>query len=86
MEQAAASTLTGLFAQLGVAGLVLAILIAGAGWYLKASKDLRTEKRDVITDLRDDIDKLTAERDKLKEDLLDCRFPNRHGGVTDEQA
>ncbi|POH58258.1 hypothetical protein [Arthrobacter glacialis] len=86
MEQAAASTLTGLFAQLGVAGLVLAILIAGAGWYLKASKDLRTEKRDVITDLREDIHKLTVERDALKEALLDCRFPNRNGGVNNEQA
>lgn len=86
MEQAAASTLTGLFAQLGVAGLVLAILIAGAGWYLKASKDLRTEKRDVITDLREEINKLTVERDALKEALYDCRFPNRNRGVNNEQA
>jgi len=86
VEQAAATTLTGLFAQLGIAGLVLAILIAGAAWYLKASKELRTEKRDVITDLRTEIKDLTAERDELKEALYDCRFPNRNRGVTDEQA
>lgn len=84
MEQAAATTLTGLFAQLGAAGLFLALLVAAGGWYLKASKDLRAEKRDVIRDLNADLDKVTTERDKLKEDLLDCRFPNRNGGVNDE--
>lgn len=86
MEQAAASTLTGLFAQLGVGGLVLAIIVAGAAWYLKASKELRAEKRDVITELKEDIQKLTTERDDLKEKLLDCRFPNRSGGVSDEST
>lgn len=84
MEQAAASTLSGLFAQLGIAGVILAVLIAGAFWYLKASKDLRDEKRGVIADLESKVDKLrgeikelTQERDRLKRELLDCQYPGR---------
>lgn len=84
MEQAAASTLTGLFAQLGIAGFILAVLIAGAVWYLKASRDLRDEKRGVIAGLETKVDKLrveikelTLERDRLKRELLDCQYPGR---------
>lgn len=86
MEQAAAASLSSLFAQLGVAGLILAVLIAGAVWYLKASKDLREEKRNVIADLKKENEDLRGQRDDLTEALLDCRFPNRNGGVDDEQA
>ena len=84
MEQAAASTLTGLFAQLGIAGFILAVLIAGAVWYLKASRDLRDEKRGVIKTQDAKIETLRAEikeRDAkivaLTEALLDCQFPGR---------
>lgn len=77
MEQAAASTLTGLLAQLGIAGIILAVLIAGAVWYIKASRDLRDEKRDVIADLRAELEKVTQERNKYFEELLDCRYPGR---------
>lgn len=77
MDQAATNTLTGLFAQLGVAGIILAVLIAGAVWYLKASKDLREEKRDVIAELRTENRELTIERDRLKRELLDCQYPGR---------
>lgn len=84
MEQAAAGTLTGLFAQLGIAGLVLAVLIAGAAWYLKASKELRAEKRDVISGLKKENDDLRTQRDDLQEALLDCKFPNRNGEVNHE--
>lgn len=86
MEQAATASLSSLFAQLGVAGFILAVLIAGAVWYLKASKDLREEKRSVIADLKKENDELRTQRDDLTEALLDCRFPNRNGGVTDEQT
>ena len=84
MEQAAAGTLTGLFAQLGIAGFILAGLIAGAVWYLKASRDLRDEKRGVIADQDAKIETLRAElkeRDAkivdLTRALLDCQFPGR---------
>lgn len=77
MEQAAASGLTTLFAQLGVGGLMLAIIICGALWYLKASKELRDEKRDVISDLKAENEKLAAENKKLTKDLLDCQYPER---------
>lgn len=88
MEQAAAASLSSLFAQLGVAGLILAVLIAGAAWYLKASRELREEKRGVITSLEAKIDRLraeikdlTLERDQLKRELLDCQYPDRSGGA-----
>lgn len=88
MEQAATNTLAGLFAQLGVAGLILAVLIAGAAWYLKASRELREEKRGVINSLeakieklREEIKDLTLERDRLQRELLDCQYPERGGGV-----
>lgn len=84
MEQAAATTLTGLFAQLGIAGIILSVLIAGAVWYLKASKDLREEKRNVIADLKAENNALRVQRDDLQEALLDCKFPDRNGTVTDE--
>lgn len=86
MEQAAAASLSSLFAQLGVAGFILAVLIAGAVWYLKASKDLREEKRNVITDLKKENDVLREQRDDLQEALLDCKFPNRNRGVDDEPS
>lgn len=86
MEQAATNTLAGLFAQLGIAGFILAVLIAGAVWYLKASKELRDEKRGVIADLREEVESLRTQRDDLQEALLDCKFPNRNRGVTDESA
>lgn len=86
MEQAAAASLSSLFAQLGVAGFILAVLIAGAVWYLKASKDLREEKRNVIADLKEENDTLRTQRDDLQEALLDCKFPNRNGGVNDESS
>lgn len=75
MEQAATGALTNLFAQLGIAGLILAILIAGALWYLKASKDLRDEKRSVIADLKAENKDLLAENKKLERELLKCQFP-----------
>lgn len=85
MEQAATSGLTTLFAQLGVGGLMLAIIICGALWYLKASKELRDEKRDVISDLKAEIEKLATENKKLNSDLLDCQFPDRNRGVGDDR-
>jgi len=80
VEQAATNTVTGIFAQLGIAGLILAVLIAGAVWYLKASRDLRDEKRSVIGDLRTELEKVTKDRDKYLEELLDCRYPGRKDG------
>lgn len=84
MEQAAAGTLTGLFAQLGIAGFILAVLIAGAVWYLKASKDLRGETRGVIAELKADNtalkNELVASETKVSDltrALLDCQFPGR---------
>ncbi|ALE91810.1 hypothetical protein AOC05_04895 [Arthrobacter alpinus] len=85
MEAAAAGTLTGLFAQLGIAGIILAVLIAGAVWYLKASKDLREEKRSVISDLKAELKAATDERNRLQMELYRCQYPE-WGMVTDEQA
>lgn len=85
MEAEAAATLAGLFAQLGIAGIILAVLIAGAAWYLKASRELREEKRSVIADLKIEVEALRMQRDTLQEALLDCKFPNRNGAVTNEQ-
>lgn len=80
--------MAGLFAQLGIAGVILAVLIAGAAWYLKASKELREEKRGVIAELEAKIDKLrgevkdiAAERDRIQKELLDCQYPERRGGA-----
>lgn len=91
MEQAATAGLTTLFAQLGVGGLVIAILVGCAVWWLKASKDLRTEKRGVIEQLetklavRDtQIEELKAERDQLRRDLLNCQFPDREQVMRDD--
>lgn len=84
MEAAATGTLTGLFAQLGIAGLILAILIAGAAWYLKASKDLREEKRGVIADLRTELKAATDERNRLQMELYKCQYPEWRE-VVDEQ-
>ena len=81
MEQAATDTLSGLFAQLGIAGFILAVLIAGAVWYLKTSKDLREEKRGVIKELTAELEKVRQERDGYLEELLDCRYPGRRDGT-----
>ncbi len=85
MEQAAASTLTGLFAQLGIAGLILAVLIAAAVWYLKTSKDLREEKRSVISDLKTELKAATDERNRLQMELYKCQYPEWRE-VVDDQA
>ncbi|WP_343317798.1 hypothetical protein AAFM46_11055 [Arthrobacter sp. TMP15] len=85
MEQAAAASLSSLFAQLGVAGFILAVLIAGAVWYLKASKELREEKRTVITDLKAELKAATDERNRLQMELYNCQYPEWREAV-DEQA
>lgn len=86
MEQAAASALSGIFAEYGPYGAMLLILIVGVGWYTKTAKEFREERRGVIADLRKEIKELTTERDNLKSDLLDCQFPNRNGGVSNEPS
>ncbi|MBW4094578.1 MAG: hypothetical protein HIU81_03885 [Acidobacteria bacterium] len=78
MEQAATGTIAGIWAQLGIGGLILSILITGAAWYLKVSKELREEKRGVIRSKDEEIDRLRDELNRTREELLDCRFPKRH--------
>ncbi|GAA5229277.1 hypothetical protein [Arthrobacter cryoconiti] len=79
-----ASAFTGILAQLGFAGLTLIGIIAGLGWYLKTSKDLREEKRGVIASLElkikdreAEIEKLMSRNTDLTRALLDCQFPGR---------
>ncbi|NVM97837.1 hypothetical protein [Arthrobacter sp. SDTb3-6] len=75
MEQAASTTITGLLAQLGIAGIILAVLVAGAAWYLKTSKELREEKRGVISDLEAKVRELESEKSRLQRELYKCQFP-----------
>lgn len=72
MEAEASSAIAGVLQQLGIAGIILAVLIAGGFWYVKASKDLRDEKRGVIAELEAKYERQTEAKSKLRAEHADA--------------
>lgn len=75
MEDEAAGAIQGIVAQLGIFGLVLAVLIAGGIWYFRATKDIRTEKEGVIRRLQEENDALEILLEKYREAYYSCKYP-----------
>lgn len=75
MEQAASGALSSIFAQLGIFGLVLALIGVGFFWYLRATKDIRDEKEGIIKRLQEENDALEVLLEKYREAYYACKYP-----------
>lgn len=73
--QLTSGAVSDLLSRLGIFGALLAVIVAVGYWYLKASRDLRSEKEGVIKRQNESNATLAEERDKYKEAYFSCKYP-----------
>lgn len=73
--QITSGALSDLLSRLGIFGALLAVIVTVGYWYLKASRDLRSEKEGVIKRQDAANASLAEERDKYKEAYFSCKYP-----------